>query len=137
MDILRLLPIKNILHLTRIYSNTILGEDMTKKRYFFQPKLTFAKLGIKMMLSKLLENDMNMTSMIFFGLGINKNIINENDHKDIKFLHEDAIHQIHEISRCIGEAERHDSEFIKTIFSREGCFWNIFFPDLDLMITQP
>ena len=37
---------------------------MTKKRYFFKPKLTFAELGIKMMLSKLLEDDMNMTSMI-------------------------------------------------------------------------
>jgi len=77
MDILRLLPIKNILHLARIHSNTILGEDMTKKRYFFKPKLTLAELGIKTMLSKFLEDDMNMTSMIFFGLGINENIINK------------------------------------------------------------
>ena len=83
MNILWLLPIQNILHLTRIYSNTILGEDMTKKRDLLKPKLTFAELGIKTMLSKLLEDDMNMTSMIFFGLGINKNIINEDDHKDI------------------------------------------------------
>jgi len=73
--------------------------------------------------------------MVFLGLGINENIIDKDDHKDIKFLHEDAIHQIHEISRSIGEAERHDSEFIKTISSREGCFWNIFFPNFDLMIT--
>jgi len=73
--------------------------------------------------------------MIFFGLGINKNIIDKDDHKDIKFLHEDAIHQIHEISQCIGEAERHNSELIKTISSRESHFWNIFFPELDLMIT--
>ena len=92
MDILWLLPIQNILHLARIHSNTILGEDMTKKRYFFKPKLTFAKLGIKTMLSKFLKDNMNMTSMIFLGLGINENIINEDDHKDIKFLHEDAIH---------------------------------------------
>ena len=105
MDILRLLPIKNILHLTRIYSNTILGEDMTKKRDLFKPKLTFAELGIKTMLSKLLKDNMNMTRMIFLGLGINENIINEDDHKNIKFFHEDAIHQVHEISRCIGEAE--------------------------------
>jgi hypothetical protein len=53
-DTLRLLPIKNILHLSRIYDNTILRENMTKKRFFFKPKLTFAKLGIKAMLSKLL-----------------------------------------------------------------------------------
>ena len=44
------------------------------------------------MLSKLLEDDMNMTGMIFLGLGINENIIDKDDHKDIKFLHEDDIH---------------------------------------------
>ena len=122
MDILRLLPIKNILHLTRIYSNTILGENMTEKRDLFKPKLTFAKLGMKTMFSQLLKDNMNMMSMIFLGLGINENIINEDDHKDIKFLHEDAIHQIHEISRRIGEAEGHDSKFIETISSRKSCF---------------
>ena len=87
------------------------------------------------MFSQFLKDNMNMTSMIFLGLGINENIINEDDHKNIKFFHEDAIHQIHEISRRIGEAEGHDSEFIETISSREGRFWNIFFSDLDLMIT--
>ena len=82
MDILRLFSNKNILRLTRIHSNTVLGEDMTKKRDFFKPKFTFAKLGIKTMLSKLLENNMNVTSMIFLDLGINENIINKDDHKD-------------------------------------------------------
>ena len=74
------------------------------------------------MLSKLLEDNMNVTSMIFLGLGINDNIINKDDHKDIKFLHEDAIHQIHEISRSIGEAEGHDREFIEAISSRKSRF---------------
>ena len=110
---------------------------MTEKGYFFKPKLTFAKLGINTMFSQFLKDNMNMTSMIFLGLGINENIIDEDDHKDIKFLHEDAIHQIHEISRCIGEAERHDSEFIETISSRESRFRNVFNSNLDLMITQP
>ena len=76
-----------------------------------------------------------MTSMILLGLGINENVIDKDDHKDIKFLHEDAIHQIHEISRCIGEAEGNDSEFIKTISSRESRFRNVFCSDLDLMIS--
>jgi hypothetical protein len=87
------------------------------------------------MFSKFLEDNMNVTSMIFLGLGINENIINKDDQKDIKFLHEDAIHQIHEISRHIGEAEGHDSEFIESISSRKGRFWNIFFPNIDLMIS--
>ena len=87
------------------------------------------------MFSKFFKDNMDVTSMIFLGFGIDENIINKDDHKDIKFLQEDAIHQIHEISRSIGEAEGHDSEFIETISSRECCFWNIFFSDLDLMIT--
>jgi hypothetical protein len=53
-DTLRLLPFKNILHFARIHGNTVLRENMTKKRYFLKPKLTLAKLGIKMMLPKLL-----------------------------------------------------------------------------------
>ena len=67
------------------------------------------------MFSKFLKDDMNVTSMIFLGLGINENIVDKDDHKDIKFLHEDAIHQIHEISQRIGEAEGHNSELIETI----------------------
>ena len=88
------------------------------------------------MLSKLLEDNMNATSMIFLGLGLNKNIINEDDHKDIKFLYEDAINQIHEISRCIGKAKGHDGELIETISSKESHFWNVFSSNLDLVITQ-
>jgi hypothetical protein len=53
-DTSRLLPFKNILQFARIHNNTILRENMTKKGYFFKPKLTLAKLGIKTMLPKLL-----------------------------------------------------------------------------------
>ena len=67
MDILRLLPIKNILDLARIHSNTFLGEDMTKKRYFFKLKLTFAKLGIKTMLSKLFGGQYECDEHDLFG----------------------------------------------------------------------
>jgi hypothetical protein len=125
------------LHLARIDGNAILGENMTKKRYFLEPKFALAKLGIEMMLPKLLQYNMDVTSMIFSSLRIDKNIINEDNHKDIKFLHEDTIHQVHKIRRCIGEAKGHDGEFIETISSRESHFWNIFFVNLNLMITQP
>jgi hypothetical protein len=53
-DTSRLFPFKNILHFARIDGNAILRENMTKKGYFFKPKLTLAKLGIKTMLPKLL-----------------------------------------------------------------------------------
>ena len=34
------------------------------------------------MFSKFLKDNMNVTSMIFLGLGIDENIINKDDHKD-------------------------------------------------------
>jgi hypothetical protein len=44
-DTSRLLPFKNILHFARIDCNAILRENMTKKRYFFKPKLTLLNLA--------------------------------------------------------------------------------------------
>ena len=44
---------------------------------------------------------MQMFGVLGFILGINQNIINENDHELVQFRHENRIHQIHEICWCI------------------------------------
>jgi hypothetical protein len=124
------------LHLARIDGDAILGENVTTKGYFLKPKFALAKLGIKTMLSKFLQHNMDVVSMIIPSLRIDKNVINKDNHKDIKLLHEDTIHQVHEIRRCIGEAKGHDGVLIETISSRESRFWNIFLTNLNLMITQ-
>jgi hypothetical protein len=49
-----------------------------------------------------------MALMLFSILGIDQNIINENHDKLVQFHHEYGVHQIHEVSRGIGQFERHD-----------------------------
>ena len=60
-----------------------------------------AKLGIETMITKLLKNNANMLSMLFLSLGEDKNVIDENHHKDIKLFKENRIREIHEICRDI------------------------------------
>jgi hypothetical protein len=38
--------------------------------------------------------------MIFRIFGINQNVINEDHYEFVKFLHEDRVHEIHEVCRC-------------------------------------
>jgi len=54
------------------------------------------------MITELLKNNANMLGMLFLGLGEDKNVIDENHHKDIKLFKENKIHEIHEICRGIG-----------------------------------
>jgi predicted nucleotide-binding protein (sugar kinase/HSP70/actin superfamily) len=60
------------------------------------------------MVSKMLENTVQVLSMIFLILGINKDVINKNHNELVKFGHEYRIHEIHEVGISICEPERHD-----------------------------
>jgi hypothetical protein len=64
------------------------------------------------MVSKTLENNVQVLSMIFHILGINKDIINKNHNSLDKFGHEYRIHEIHEVGRSICEPERYDQILI-------------------------
>jgi hypothetical protein len=46
--------------------------------------------------------------MFFLVIGIDQNIINENNHEFIQLRHEHRTHEIHEVGRGIGKAEGHD-----------------------------
>jgi hypothetical protein len=59
---------------------------MPNKSHFLEPKLALAKLGIETMITELLKNNANMLGMLFLGLGEDKNVIDENHHKDIKLF---------------------------------------------------
>jgi hypothetical protein len=50
---------------------------MLKKRDFLQPESTLAKLGIKLMVTKSLQNNPKMLLMLFFALGIDQDVIDE------------------------------------------------------------
>src|ERR1041384_450372 len=94
LDIGGLIPIEHILNFRRINSDTILRYDMPKKSHFTKPKLAFAKLRIEAMFSESFKHNAKMNRVLFLSFGIDKNIVDENHDEGIKFLHENAIHQV-------------------------------------------
>jgi hypothetical protein len=57
-------------------------------------------------------HNVQVLSMIFLILGINKDVINKNHNELIKFGHEYRIHEIYEVGRSICEPERYDQILI-------------------------
>ena len=94
-DIFGLNLIKNFLNLARVNSNSALRQYTTQKSDFLEPKLTHAKHGIELVVSKSAKNNMEMLRMFRFSLGVYKNVVDQNHDKLVEFLHEDCVHQIH------------------------------------------
>jgi hypothetical protein len=74
--------------------------------------------------------------MLFFTLGIDQDVINEDHDKLVQLQHEYGVHQVHEMYRSIGESKRHYQILIQPVPGGEGSLRNVFQEDLDLMITQ-
>jgi hypothetical protein len=76
---------------------------MSKKRNFLQPESMLAELGIELMVSISLQNNLEALCMLFFTLGIDQDVINEDHDKLVQLRHEYRVHQVHEMCRSIGE----------------------------------
>jgi hypothetical protein len=74
-------PIKHFLNFTWVNYNTLSGDDMSKKRNFLQSESTLAKFGIELMVPKSLQNNTEMPHMLFFTLGIDQDVVNEDHEK--------------------------------------------------------
>jgi hypothetical protein len=98
----------HLLYFARINGYAFTGNSVAQKFYAFQPEFTRGKLSIELMVSKTLENNVQVLSMIFLILRINRDVINKNHNKLIKFRHEYRIHEIHEVGRSICEPKRYD-----------------------------
>jgi hypothetical protein len=109
---------------------------MSKKRNFLQPKNTLFEFGIEFMVSKSLQNNLEMLRMLFFTLEIDQDVVNEDHDKLIQLWHEYKVHQVHEMCRGIGESKRHNQILIQLVPGRERSLRNIFWMDLHLMITR-
>jgi hypothetical protein len=97
------LPIKYFLNFAWVDCNTLCRDDMSEKRNFLQLESTLAKFGIELMVSKSLQNNLEVMRMLFFTLGIDQVVINEDHDKLIQLWHEHRVHQVHEMCRSIGE----------------------------------
>jgi hypothetical protein len=108
---------------------------MSKKWNLLQPESTLAELDIELMVSKSLQNNSEMLLMLFFTLGIDQDVINEDHDKLVQLRHEHIVHQVHEMCRSIGESKWHNKILVQPIPDREGSLRDIFWMNLDLMIT--
>jgi hypothetical protein len=136
MDRSRRFPIHYFLNFARVNGYTVLRDGMTQKFDGVKPEFTFREFGIQMVISQTLKNNMKMFSMIFESFGIDQNIIDKNHDEFIEFRHEDRVHEIHEVCRCIGKTKGHNQIFIESISGGESCFWNIAWSNLYLMIPR-
>jgi hypothetical protein len=96
-----LFPLLHSFNLCGIYNDSLSSENMTKEGNFLEPKVTFAELGIQLILPQLLQNHSQVLLMLFGGGRIDKDVINEHYHKLVQFIHEYLIHHVHEISRAL------------------------------------
>jgi hypothetical protein len=78
---------------------------MAKKWYFLQSERTLAELGIKLLVAKSLQNNTKVLIMIFFILGVDQDVINEDHDKLVQLRHEYGVHQVHEMCRSISESK--------------------------------
>jgi hypothetical protein len=75
------LPIKHFLNLDEVNCNSLSGDNISKKRNFLQPESTLAEFGIELMILKSLQNNVEMPCMLFFTLGIDQDVVNEDNDK--------------------------------------------------------
>jgi hypothetical protein len=108
---------------------------MPKKGNFLWPESTLVEFGIELMVTKSFQNNLKMLLMLFFILGVDQDVINEDHDKLVQLRHEYGVHQVYEMCRSIGESKRHNQILIQPIPSGENSLRNIFQTDLDLMIT--
>jgi hypothetical protein len=108
------------LNLAWVNGNSLSGDDMSKKRNLLQPESTLAEFDIKLMVSKSLQNNAEMPRMIFFSLGIDQDVINEDNDKLVQIRHEYRVHQVHEMCKSIGESKRHNQILIQSISGGES-----------------
>ena len=110
---------------------------MSEESHLLEPKLTFAEFGIQFMIAKSLQNYAKMFLMFVLAFGVNEDVINEYHHKFIQEVHKYLVHHMHKECRSVGEAEGHDSVFVKTVPSGERGLRNISLLNLELMISHP
>src|SRR6185295_12136966 len=77
-----------------------------------------------------------MLFMLCLCLGKDQNIINKDHHEDIQIIHENHVHQVHEESWGISQAERHDRVLIQPVLAGECRLRNFLRMDPQLKIAR-
>ncbi|GKA96618.1 hypothetical protein Tco_0818713 [Tanacetum coccineum] len=101
-----------------------------------QLELLGEKLSQEDVNQKLLRSQMLFVLLLV--LRIDQNIVNKDNYKFIQIRFAHSVHEVHKHnSRCVGQTKRHDLEFVMSISSSKGSLRDVFFSNLQLVITRP
>jgi hypothetical protein len=78
---------------------------VTQEWDLLDPELTFAELGIQLMLSQSLEYNSEVIFMFFHTLRMYQNVINEHHNELVQLRHENRVHVVHEMCRRIRQSK--------------------------------
>jgi hypothetical protein len=78
---------------------------VTKKRYFLHLECILAELDIELMVAKSLQDSTKMLIMLFFILGVDQHVVNEDHDKLAQLWNGYGVHEVHEMCRSIGESK--------------------------------
>jgi hypothetical protein len=109
---------------------------MSQKWNLRQPECTLAEFGIELMVTKSLQNNSEMSHMLFFTLGRYQDVVNEDHDKLVQLRHEYGVHQVHKMCKSIGESKQHNQILIQPVLDGESSLRDAFQADLELMITR-
>ncbi|KAJ0734712.1 hypothetical protein HanPI659440_Chr11g0423371 [Helianthus annuus] len=133
---LRCRPILDRVNLGWIDVNSILIDYVAKEMDFTKPKVTFRKLSIKLFCSKEFQNESQMTLVFLLTLGIDQDVVDENNNKLIQVWFTHSVHEIHENRRCVCQPERHNQKLVVSVMSPECCLRDVLISDSQLMIAR-
>jgi hypothetical protein len=89
------------LNLTWVNYNFLSRDDISEKGNFLQLESTLAEFDKELIVPKSLQNNAEMSRMLFFTLGIDQDVVNEDHDKFVQLRHEYGVHQVYEMCRSI------------------------------------
>jgi hypothetical protein len=129
-------PIHHLLHVARIYGDTIFRNSVLQKFHTIQPELAFGELSINLMISQTLQDNSKMFGTLFLIFGVDEDIIDKDHYEFVELYHKHGVHEIHEVGWGICETKGHHQELVKTITGGESSFRNVTRSNFDLVVTR-
>jgi hypothetical protein len=81
------------MNIAEVNCDTLSRDDMSKKQNFLQSESTLTEFGIELMVMKPIQNNTEMSCMLFFTLKIDQDVINEDHDKLVQLRLEYGVHQ--------------------------------------------
>ena len=128
-------PVVNYLEVGKVHVDGAVGDNVAEEVDSCLAEGAFLGVEVEGMLTEQLEYLSEMSGVGGEVRAVDEDIVEVDDNRSVKERAKDIVHEGREGSRCIGEAERHDSEFVGAVAGYAGGFR--FFALLDPYLEVP